>query len=85
MTSENQEISQMPTEQPPGLTCYVIYKNPIDYPGKFVTRKWIGLCPKIEPEIVGDTLYDARRAVPVGLYCLPRFDADDPSILEVWI
>lgn len=73
------------TIDPVGLTMYVVYNNPSDYPNKYVVRKWIGLTPFPVPEIVADTLIKARSSIPVGLYRLPRQDGDDPCIMEIWI
>lgn len=70
------------------LSQWVIYNSPRDYPGKFVVRRW-----EIRPGIpiptsdvgTADTLEEIRRMIPSGLYRLPRFDEDEPQIVEVWI
>lgn len=70
---------------------YAIYKNPSDYPGKFVVR-----CHRIipgrvvtdrDPVHVGDTLTEARWNLPKRdtLRRLPREETDDPAILEMWV
>lgn len=67
------------------LPIYVIYQSPSDYPGKFVTRLWKGPKPQQEPEVVADTLEEARAAVPQGLYRMQRAQSDDPVIVESWL
>lgn len=37
------------------------------------------------PEIVAETLAEARAAIPPGLYRLERNDQDEPQILETWL
>lgn len=69
---------------------WAIYENPADYPGKFVLRRcWIvpGNPDPVPDQdcFVADTLHNARSLVPRGFTCLPRFEKDDPSIVEVWI
>lgn len=47
--------------------AWAVYKDPSDYPGKFVVRRFIGMNAKKEPEVVADTLDEARRVIPAGL------------------
>lgn len=69
------------------LVQWTIYKNPRDYPNKFVLRACVigprGVQP-VEGVCVVDTLDEARARVPEGLVRLPRFANDDPVIVEVW-
>ncbi len=67
------------------MTMFVVYKNPSDHPGQYVVRKWLGLHPNPSPEIVTPDLEKARASIPSHLYRLPRFQSDDPAILEVWL
>ncbi len=69
---------------PAGLEMFVIYEHPTDHAEDFVVRKWIGNEPR---EIVGKafTLQGARRLVPAGAHCVPRFAGDDPVIAETWL
>ena len=67
---------------------YAIYDHPKDYPNKFVVRKWIIEAGQISAgELLGavDTLEEARRLIPSGLYRINRFDQDDPVLSEVWL
>lgn len=73
------------SNQPLALMAWAVYKDPSDYPGKFVVRRFIGMNAKKEPEVVADTLDEARRVIPAGLICVPRLNGDDPVIYEVWI
>lgn len=66
------------------LELWVIYKDPLDVPGKFVLRKWIYDKPTKTMHIK-DTLEEIRAIVPPGLFNIGRSPGDDPKILEVWI
>ena len=71
------------------LRTYTIYRNPRDYPGKFVLRAssiFPGrVVPDDEPMRVADTLADARCALPRGLINSGRQPTDDPVIVETWL
>ena len=71
------------------LEIFTIYFNPIDFPGKYVVRRFqierAGPIADAEPLIVCDTLDEARNAIPDGLYCMPRQERDDPQIVENWL
>ena len=72
------------------LPIIVIYKNPLDHPGKYVVRRqWAGQGNVlIEPGALAvvDTLDEARAAVPPEQdTCLGRNPEDDPAIFEVWL
>jgi hypothetical protein len=72
-----------------GLEMWVIYSNPRDYPGKFVTRRRVVTAASdvadAKPRAVEETLEDARAAVPWGCVCIGRQEGDDPVIVEVWL
>lgn len=72
------------------LFFYTIYEKPSDYPEYFVLRRWRvrGGARDVEPE--GQcglfwSLKEARDALPEGLYCLGRFEDEDPVIVETWV
>lgn len=71
------------------LTIYVVYKNPSDYPGKFVTRAQYVYGRQVHidplPAIVSDTLEDARSIIPRTCFKLDRHPQDEPQILETWL
>lgn len=70
------------------MILYTIYKNPLDYPGKFVVRRWL-VGPSVihskELVAVVDSLEDARKAIPEGLIVTPRDADDDRVIVETWV
>jgi hypothetical protein len=68
---------------PEAIELLVIYKDPRDYPGKFVVRRWWNHIPDREPMLVCDSLEHARTAIPIHAVYLGRFDEDDPAIYEV--
>lgn len=71
------------------LNLYTIYKDPLDFPGKYVVRLWEAHPPIEDPlpqhTTVFDSLDEARASLPPGLYNLGRFDADEPQIVETWV
>lgn len=70
------------------LSMFVMYEHPKDFPQSYVVRQMIlvsGLIFKLdEPTMVTDSLENARKSLPLGLYCLERTPWDDPVILETW-
>lgn len=73
------------------LEQWVIYDSPIDYPGKFVARKFLitrsGFFPT-ETTFIEDNLDAVRSQVcnnDPNLVMLPRFAGDDRKIVETWI
>lgn len=80
------------TDHADTLDMFIIYRNPSDYPGKFIVRQWIvgggPLRAAKEPLAIADTLQLARICLHTarpGLTLLGRFDDDDPAIEEVWV
>jgi hypothetical protein len=73
----------------PGFSIWTIYKNPLDYPGKFVVRRSITYGPRLilhcHSCTVSDTLEEARATVPRGLYPFARMDGDEAHIVETWL
>jgi hypothetical protein len=71
------------------MRSYAIYKNPSDYPDKFVVRGWTSenfeLTPDADPMIVTDTLEEARTVIPIHCIGFPPHKKDDPCIVETWI
>lgn len=70
------------------LPTWVIYDHPKDFPEYFVARKWMIREGGPEPtEIMfKDTnLERMRSSLPDGLIRIPRYDGDDPAIIESWI
>jgi hypothetical protein len=67
---------------------WVIYAHPRDYPSKYVMRRWnisAGTMMATEEMALAETLEEIRKHVPPGLFCLRRFEDDDPCIVEVWL
>lgn len=73
-----------------GLSVYVVYENPLDFPGMFVLRRQViyrdgTITPDPEPLAIDPDVAVVRRALPEGLFPIPRFPEDDPAILEVHV
>jgi hypothetical protein len=69
-----------------GITLYVVYCHPRDYPEEFVVRRWTLDQPERgDPFLRGASLDDVRALLPPGLYNLGRHEDDDPVIVEVWV
>lgn len=74
----------------PFMSVWVVYNRPRDFPDKYVARRWDILRGQVEPvptveHLTADSLDEIRRLVPPCLACLPRYDDDDASIVEVWL
>jgi hypothetical protein len=73
------------------LVFYAVYRNPTDFPGKYVVRVWRqgaespGGKPDAEPLFVGDSLEEARAALPDGVCCLDRLEGDPLHLVETWL
>lgn len=71
------------------LQGWAIYKEPSDFPGKWVVRGWrVGQGCTHAQDIharVFETLDGARACLPPGLHRMPRQEADDPVVFESWI
>lgn len=75
------------------LTVWVIYDHPKDYPDGFVLRaQTVERGGKITPGLTAyyaPTANELRKCILTHIHgvnvCLPRFEDDDPCILETWI
>jgi hypothetical protein len=72
------------------LVMWTVTKDPRDYPGKLVARKWTVSRdgPRVWPEVlVHDDLDDLRRAVQErgAAVRIGRSSLDDEVILETWL
>lgn len=69
------------------LCMWTIFAHPLDYPLGYVARMFFGERPTATA-IYGLTLDEVRgvlsRLYP-GLYCMPRFAQDHPSVVETWL
>lgn len=74
------------------LVVYCVYFSPLDYPGKWVVRKWTvtdhnTVVAGEQPLVVADDIEAARLAIAKvmpGAFRLKRHDYDDPRIWETW-
>ena len=71
------------------LLNWIIYWNPRDFPGCWVTRRWTidkeGMTPDLVVAYVGNSLDGARSVIPPDAILMPSFPDDDPAIAEVWM
>lgn len=67
------------------MITYTVYKDPTDYPGKYVVRRFDGLQPDPQPTAVTDNIKQARDHIPDNMYHIERCPNDDPKIVETWI
>jgi hypothetical protein len=70
------------------VEMWAIYDHPSDYPHGFIARKWViesSLVRATQDIVVGPTLQFVRQRIPVVQVRIPRFRADDPRIVEVWV
>jgi endonuclease V-like protein UPF0215 family len=69
-----------PTKIP--LIC--VYKNPADYPGKYIARLWDVDRPT-NIIAIAESLEEIREAKPAEMVIMQRHPNDDPVIVETWI
>lgn len=67
------------------FAMWTVYKNPRDYPDKYVARKALVPGGVTNDMFVADSLDEVRALLPPGLYRLSRSEHDDPVIVETWL
>ena len=68
------------------MIIYVVYDTTTtDHPGKYVIRRFHGDRPERDPWTVTADYRQAIKTIPAGLVRIPRYQNDDPVILETWI
>lgn len=69
------------------LPMWVVTERPKDYPEGCVARLFLTLPAPVATDaaIYGPSLADVRSKLPQGLFCMPRHEADEPQIVEVWL
>jgi hypothetical protein len=74
---------------PGTMEGYTIYDSPLDFPGRFVVRRFEikhgAVFPDDDPVVVADSLEAARAAVPEYMTRLARSPDDALSVVETWI
>jgi len=63
---------------------FVIYHDPIDFPGRFAIRFFDGDKPS-RLVCVKRTLEEARATIPDVFVKFERKETDDPKIVEAWM
>ena len=63
------------------LIC--VYKNPKDYPGKYIARLWDVDRPT-NIAAIAESLEEIREAKPPDMVIMQRQPQDDPVIVETW-
>jgi len=66
-----------------GLSIWVIYDHPTDFPDRYVARRFQNDRPTAQ-FVEGATLDEVREKLPFGLAQFPRHPQDDPKIVETW-
>lgn len=70
------------------LPMWVIYDRPKDYPRHFVVRRHLAGAGVVTADTdcqLADTLEEARKLIPPGLFNLGRSPHDEAQIVEVWV
>lgn len=71
-----------------GLSLWVVYDHPRDFPDHYVARRWVNGRAQLSPDDVVKcgNLQLVRVAMEAkGLTRIDRDPSDDPKILEVWL
>jgi hypothetical protein len=74
----------------PRFTLYIVYKSPVEYPGKYIARRWIindfNMPEGRDVVAVSDNLTVVRQAMENwGLTRIERDASDEPEIVESWV
>lgn len=67
------------------LEIWTVYRHPRDYPDKYVARKGFVPGGATNDMFVADSLDEIHALLPRGLVRIPRYEADDPAIVESWL
>jgi hypothetical protein len=70
------------------LDIWTIYFDTSDYPNAYVARRFVVNAAghaATNDMFVAATLDELRALLSPGLTRIPRFDNDDPVIVEVWL
>lgn len=72
------------------LMIYIVFENPLDYPGKFVAKRDIIKLGKVvrDPDwIMVEKNYEVirKQMLRMGLTWMQRHMGDAPAIKETWI
>lgn len=66
------------------MPIITVFKNPADYPGKYVARVF-DVDKPTNLAAVADTYEELVAAIPSGMVRMERNEKDDPVIVETWI
>ena len=70
------------------LPVWAVYKDPVDFPGRYVARLHVGRGVKILQTGNIIVSHDCKTITDVmasmGLYCMPPKEDDDTHIIETW-
>lgn len=73
------------------LKMWTVYKHPSDFPSSFVARLFLvigGESHNTDQCMRAPTLDSLRWALNrfhPGMHCIPRYDGDEPQIMETWL
>lgn len=70
------------------MIAYTLFKNPTDYPNKYVLRQFTLKGAEGIPSntcLVAETREEIEKSIPKGLVWIERLPMDDKCILGVWI
>ena len=89
MRTEDQVITQFNMRliravMPQGAPMIVVYEDPKDYPGLFVTRLFEGR-KNTHLIALAATLEDIREAKPERMRIVNRIEQDSLQIVEAWL
>lgn len=79
----------MPNSDQLGLDIWTVTRNPSDFPGMCVARRWrvtSGTEVATDDHYVSPELEPLREIMRrMGLTCIPRQNEDDPVVVESWL
>lgn len=68
----------------PDIPIWVIYYDPLDFPGQYVLRRF-NMDTPTEEFYTSKTLEGVRKHIPEGMVMLMPFSEDPKVIKEIWI
>jgi hypothetical protein len=75
--------------EPTTVSIWSVYERPDDFPHSFIARRFELYAGDVDATNDVIASHDLgllrRRLTKVGLHSIPRFEDDDPKIIESWI
>lgn len=78
-------FKKLPLRKMVKVPIIAVYKNPTDYPDKYVARLWDIGKKATYYIVVRDSLDEIRSEIPLNFQRIPPHINDDPVLIETWL